>query len=648
MRSYFSILFLFSAIFCFSQSKQTAKPKPENTTENDKVIVDVKATIDQYRIITLQRDTTYVDTSLTIKSEYRFNYLRKDIFGLMPFANEGQTYNTLQYSLNELAAYPNFGYKAKHFNYITANQIRYYSVATPLTDLYFKSVMEQGQNIDAFITLNTSDRLNFSAAYKGLRSIGKYINQLSSTGNFRFTTSYNTKNKRYYANLHFVVQDILNGENGGIVDRENFSSGDDAFANRARIEVYFKDAKSLLEGKRAFLDHTFRINPNNVENNVYLTHQINYESKFFEYSQAVIPSTITDLVGNEVQYNRFGESYVTANLSDKARYNKMYNKVGAIYENKTLGKFQFFAEDFRYNYFFDKILISDEGIIPGSMNDEIQSIGGQYEYRKNNWRGKFLYSNSIVDTPMTTLDAMLSYQINEKNKLTFQYQIISKIPDQIFNLHQSSYISYNWSNDFKNEKINAISVHADTQWATVSLELRTMNDHLYFSDKTVDVAQIIVPEQFSGTVNYLSLKVAREFRFRNFALDNTILYQKSDQNGGVLNVPEIVTRNTLYYSNHFFKRALYLQTGITLNYFTAYNADEYNPLIGEFFIQNQQKVGNFPMLDFFINARVRQTRIFLKAEHFNSPFTGNNYYAAPGYPYRDFMIRFGLEWNFFQ
>ena len=58
-----------------------------------------KATIDQYKIYTLERDTVFADTSLTIQSEYKYNYLRKDIFGLMPFANEGQSYTRLKYSL---------------------------------------------------------------------------------------------------------------------------------------------------------------------------------------------------------------------------------------------------------------------------------------------------------------------------------------------------------------------------------------------------------------------------------------------------------------------------------------------------------------------------------------------------------------------
>ena len=91
-----------------------------------------------------------------------------------------------------------------------------------------------------------------------------------------------------------------------------------------------------------------------------------------------------------------------------------------------------------------------------------------------------------------------------------------------------------------------------------------------------------------------------------------------------------------------------MQTGFVFNYFTEFYANDYNPVLGEFFVQQQKKIGDFPMVDFFINARIRQTRIFLKAEHFNSSFTGNNFYATPSHPYRDFIVRFGLVWNFFQ
>lgn len=125
------------------------------------------------------------------------------------------------------------------------------------------------------------------------------------------------------------------------------------------------------------------------------------------------------------------------------------------------------------------------------------------------------------------------------------------------------------------------------------------------------------------------------------------MYQNVTNGEGVLNVPELNLRSTLYYSSHLFKKALFLQTGVTLNYFSKYNMNAYDPVLAEFYVQNEQEIGEFPRLDFFLNAKIRQTRIYLKAEHFNAAFTGYDYYSAPNYPYRDFSIRFGVVWNFF-
>ena len=619
-----------------------------NSSDSVKKQTQKTATIDLYKVITIENDTTYIDTSLTIQKEYSHNYLRKDIFGLLPFANDGQTYNTLQYSLTDFSPYPEFGFKAKHFNFLEANQIRYYSVATPVTELYFKTTVRKGQSVDAFITLNTSENLNFSIAYKGLRSEGEYINQLSSTGNFRFTTSFNTKNKRYFAKVHYTFQDILNEENGGITTIDDFESEDPNYNNRQRFEVYFSDAKSFLKGKRIFLDHNFRINSEKGNNNLYLTHQFNYENKFFEYNQATVPST----VGGAIVY-RFGESFKTSEINDQTRYNKMYNRVGLVYENTTLGKFQFFADDFRSNYYYDQILIFDnQNVIPSSFSQEINSVGGQYEYQKNKWNGKFLYSRSLTAQSLSNLDAKLEYDFNDETQFSFQYQNINKLPNSNYNLYQSSYVQYNWSNDFKNEKINSISANAITPWVDAEVQFSVLKDHLYFNDlssseQALAKTQIVAPSQYDGTINYLSVKVSRELTFGNFALDNTILYQKVDQQDAILNVPEIVTRNTFYYSNYLFKKALFLQTGISLNYFSSYYANDYNPVIGEFFVQNDKQIGNHPNFDFFINAKIQRTRIYFKAEHFNSSLTGNNFYSSPNNPSRDFTIRFGLIWNFF-
>lgn len=637
MKYLFAFYLLFVSFLGFSQEDDLILKDTVKRSLREAPKEHPKASIDKYRIVTLEKDTTYVDTSLTVYKDYKFNYLRKDNFGLLPFNNDGQTYNTLDFGLNQQSVYPEFGFKAKHFNYSKAKDINYYSVATPSTELYFKTVLEQGQSVDAFITLNTSENLNFSIAYKGLRSLGKYINSLSSTGNFRFTTSYFTKNKRYAANFHFTGQDISNDENGGISKPEDFESGNAQFRERARLDVFFEDANSLLKGKRYFLDHAFRINRNDNSNNISINHQFNYETKFFAYQATT-------------ETERFGTAYFTSNYNDLTKSNSMYNKIGAIFSNSFIGNFNIFVENFQYNYFYDKYIILDNIItIPNSNNNKLNAVGGKYFYNKNKIIGYASFSKSISKQTFSTLDISAKYKWNEKNHLSAQYLNLSKIPDLNYTLYQSDFISYNWKNNFKNEKINTFKFKAVTQWISAEAQISTLDDYLYFSDDDVsDTIVISTPKQYAKTINYLSVKVSKEFKLGKFALDNTVLFQQVSQEEPILNVPKLVTRNTLYYSDYFFTKALFLQTGFTFQYFTKYNANSYNPLIGEFYVQNSHKIGDFPLIDFFVNARVQQCRIFLKAEHFNSSFTGRDYYSAPNYPYKDFVVRFGLVWNFFQ
>ncbi|WP_369615087.1 putative porin [Flavobacterium sp. CFS9] len=656
MRIFIFLYLLLVPAFMFSQEKKIPKSNLDMNTKYSSITDTVKkkkskiATIDQYQIITLEHDTTYVDTSLTLKSAYKQNHLRKDDFGLLAFSNIGQTFNTLQYSLTSFSPYPEIGFSGKHFNYMQADQINYYSAATPLTELFFNTTINKGQNVDSFITLNTSKNLNFSIAYKGLRSEGDYINQLVSAGNFRFTTSYATTDKRYAINAHYTYQDISNEENGGITTPTDFESDNKDYKNRQRLQVYLTDAKSFLKGRRLFFDHAFRVNPKNGNNNLYVTHQFNYENKLFEYNQA----TLTSTVGNGTTFQRFGDSYVTSGINDKTKYERLYNKAGLAYENSLLGKFNFFVDDYRSNYEYGRIIVrADKSVVPDNLFVQINNFGGQYEYQKNKWNGRFLYSRSITNQSLSNLDAKLRYDMTDKIQFDFRYRNINKLPNNNFNLYQSSYTEYNWSHNFKNEKINSLSANVSTPWLNAEVQYTVLNDHLYFRDKSTDAQaaahiQIIEPAQYGNAINYLEIKASREFKFGRFALDNTLLYQKVGQSDLILNVPDFVTRNTFYYSGYFFKKALYMQSGVVFNYFTKYYGNDYNPVIGEFFVQNDKKIGGYPLFDLFLNARIRQTRFYFKAEHINALFSKSDYYSAPNNPYRDFVIRFGLVWNFFQ
>ena len=63
-----------------------------------KVILSGKTKYTDYKIFSHKRDTSYIDTTLTLQKEYKFNYLRKDNFEFLEFHNQGQTFSRLGYN----------------------------------------------------------------------------------------------------------------------------------------------------------------------------------------------------------------------------------------------------------------------------------------------------------------------------------------------------------------------------------------------------------------------------------------------------------------------------------------------------------------------------------------------------------------------
>ncbi len=643
------ILFVFLlSEFAFAQKAEQLKTKqPLDTTSftnsnrntsNENVKNDT-AVIEQYKIITHKNDTTYVDTTLSIKKNYKFNYLRKDNFELISFSNIGQTYNSLSKNLASNSILPVFGARARHFNYMEIDDINYYHVPTPLTELFFKTAFQQGQVLDAFFTVNTSPQFNFSIAYKGLRSLGNYQHILTSTGNFRVTTNYHTKNNRYNLRAHIVTQDLLNQENGGIKDEdiENFESGNDEFIDRAVFDPQFENAENILRGKRFYLDHEYKINKgtDSISNNLAVGQIINFEDKYYQFNQTL-------------ENDFFGDAFVST-IYDRTTLENFYNSFYFNYKNKALGEFQFSLDYNDYNYGYNSVTVLNNEVLPNRIKGNTLALGAKYsnDFGKLNLSGELL-ANVSGDFDGNMFNANAKYKFNDDLHVNASLNLNSSAPDYNYLLYKSDYINYNWNNSDSFKNVNTRQFVFDlssTKIANVTLDYTSIDNYTFLTRLEVDEG--VRPFQSSEQINYLRVKVNKEIKFGKFVLDNTVMYQNVLNGEQILNVPEFISRNTLYFSNHFFKKALFLQTGITLKYFTDYSMDAYDPLLAEFYVQNDTNIGNFPRLDFFINAKIRQTRIFFKAEHFNAAFFGRDYFSAPNYPYRDFAIRFGLVWNFF-
>ena len=678
MQKFFLVLSFFliqSSMFSQSDDKE-GKLKAREGAMKDKGKVEEKDTLntDYYKIFYLDGRIDTVDTTLNIYKDYKFNFLREDSFDLISFANSAHTYNKLAYDFKDFSK-PDIGARGKHFHYFEKEDIGYYNVPTPLTEIFAKSTYEQGQILDMLVSINLNPQYNFTIAHKGYKSLGKYLNTRSRGNQFRFSSNFKSKNDRSNWKLHFVSQNIFNQENGGldpdsiyffeqateyfVVD--NFGNqiieedGSyrmieyDGYLDRSRLgpQIF---AEGSLYSKRFFSDFNYALvkNKNQNLNTLALNYQFTHEYKKIQFKDQSKNLTFGDL--DEIEevndLSRFIEQenilILSSNINKLGNFQFSYSITNwknsfRIYENQSIDDLVFEIDPNQSNLSFDWKKIFEKYTFELNLNKS----------SKNSFKSDFISFN-IKGNPIKNVNFEISSSIIEKS------------PNFNFKFYRSAYENYNWFNDnLHDEKISNINFKLSYKDLLVfTADYNEIDNYTFFGETTnaltgeTDTKRIAVVNQSENKINYFSLKLFSKVDIGKFSFVNTARYQKKEQevplgNLATLNVPEWVTRNTIMYSSDVFNKSLFIQTGITFNYFTKYFADYYNPLISEFVTQNYKEIGEFPRFDFFFNAKIQQTRVFIKVEHLNSSFTGYDYYSDPFSPFRDMSVRLGLVWNFF-
>ena len=338
--------------------------------KSTRLLKNLDAKIEDYLIINHYGDTIIVDTSLTINKFHRINYLRKDNFELLPFSNTGHTYNNLSYNSEKSNLFPSFGSRAKHYSYMEIDDVTYYDVPTPFTELMYRSVFEQGQLLDALYSVNTNREFNFTISRKGLRSLGNYQHFLTSTSNFRFSTNYNSKDRKYKLRTHYVSQKLFAEQNGGIRDEDifDFENGTDQFLDRSVFDPYFENADNELSGRRYYIDHSYNLaNPKDSikTNSLIITNRISYEKRFYKFNQTS---------ANEF----FGDSYNFSAIDDKSRLRSLLFKIGADYRTKNLGDLSLALEYNDHKYNFGNI----DSLNTSNLANDLKNFSKLYFYTK--------------------------------------------------------------------------------------------------------------------------------------------------------------------------------------------------------------------------------------------------------------------------
>ena len=660
------------------------KPKKERYIPYVKSMVEVS--VSDYKIMSLDGTEKSVDTTLSIENEYSFNFLRKDYFEYLPLPNMGEGYNKIGYNFYDEPLTPQMGARVKHFGYFEKEDVFYYEVPSPYSELFFKSTFQQGQNLDATLAVNTSPKFNVAVSFKGFRSLGDYNSSLSRSRQFRMSAQYQTYNQRYRLRLHQTTQSLENEVNGGLVNdavyffenAPNYVRADqsgepilddngeeqfdfyDGFLKRSLLSTQIR-ARNDLSGKRYFMDHRYQMFPIAKDTTAYkmeVGYQLSYETKKYSYV-------------NDRPNSYFFETYDTSSVQDSTNYSTLENKLYARYEDRLLGELQLDLFHYNWNYALGENDYQKDSVLPTSI--QASQLAAQVKWSKILF-GTAIKAKGYQSLKETYATSDLNLDVNRlllKDISAFaSFQYRSQPLNFNYHLFQSDFKEYNWSNtNLVNQNTSTKSIGVShPKWGNVSAAWSTINNYGFFSNRTplrfLNEKFKVEVLQLDKQIDYFKARFNQRLDFGKLSWINNVQYQKVTQEQDLdqilgdpltLNVPEWLIRSTLMLTSSIFNKALSFQSGATFVFFTDYYADQYNPLLSEFVTQNNTKIGEYPRVDFFFNAKIKSSRIFIKLENVSAQIehlikvdTPYDYYAAPFTPYRDFSIRFGLIWNFFQ
>ena len=635
IRLFILIIFLLS-FFSISSQEKTNKGKagPSGFFKKikDSMSIGVKSfnfDVKEYKSFNNHGDTIILDTSLTIQKYYKFNYRKKDNLELLKFNNVGQVYNRLTFS-NKNDIFTTFGYNANNTILLNSNDIMFYDVAYPITELFFKSVFSQGQLTDAFFTSNINKKTNFSLGFRALRSLGKYQNNLSGSKHFRFGFSYS--GKALETKLFFLSQKLEKHENGGLTLKslQDFISKNLEFKERAKLDVNFENAKNNFNSRYFFLNNKLFFNKV-PKNNFYLTHEIDYQTSNNIFSQ----QSASILYGNL--------SSGSTIINDHFKFRTLKNTISFNSSNKFLDYLSLGYVNYNYNFF-------DEETSSSLLSKNTSSFTSKME-KEFSIVKLILNLNQKISGDRLGSKYNLKLISNRLEKINFGIilQFSKAHPGIMYDLYKSDYNEINFDKENKLNEVKFLEINLEAEkFGKVNLNISEIYNHFYITtDNNLENYMTPILNQFAENIGYLKIKYENQFNFGIFSIDNALIYQNLDQTKQIINLPKFIVRSSIFLSEKIFNNAMDIQTGFSLKVFSKFFADEYNPAISSFNIQNDIKIGGYPIVDFFFNAKIRQTRIFLIAEHFNSSFDSNNFFSSPRVPYRDRNIRFGFNWNLF-
>ncbi len=573
-----------------------------------------------------QKKFYYIDT--IIRDFHQFNFVQRYNNLYQDLGNIGTAIKPIYYQAPEQIGVRS-GFHAYDL-YWDSERVQYFDTKSPYTKMKVILGGKGRSMTDVVFTRNINPQWNAGFDFRAILT-DKQI-QRSGKGDrnvigtyYDFFTSYFTKDEKYKLFFNFRRNHHQVDEYGGVQVDDDFVMAD-FYDDNAQPNLTAAESRELRMNIHFF--HQYEI----ANKALQLYHTFDrgrQENQFFD-TPSLAPKGFYDHV--EVD---------SANTSDYAKLITLRNEVGVKGNLSKLfynGYYAIRKYDMAYKYLNpDTLSVPVKGFenyLGGRLSLDIDSI-----FTLTGWA-------EIMDNGNYRIEGNLSSRWLEATLTQRQY-----LPSYLQQAYRGAHDA--WNNSFNAVESSQLSgyIHYRTKAVSISpgVAFTRLKNYVYFKYGDFNQEQKVLPVQSSGNQIFASPELRFDLRAGNhIALHTRSIYTTFLQNDDdAIRIPPLFVNAQLAYDNIFFGGSLDLHTGFDVHWQTGYTADGYDLVTQQYYRQNEFKVPAFPIVDVFVNAKIRRARVFFKYNNIIQLFTQSGYLATPYYPGQRNVFDFGFDWSFY-
>ncbi|MED9995303.1 MAG: putative porin [Paludibacteraceae bacterium] len=566
---------------------------------------------------------------------------------------------------------------AYYDHYISTDRVYFFNTKRPYSNLSYATgglTDHAEDHLTGRFSINATPDLNFGLFADYVYSWGTYDRQSTDNLNGYLNGSY--KGEKYAISFIAGLNNFRNYENGGIDYNQDITVSDPY-----NVPTRLSSAWSIYRSFYFWVNQQYnigyqKVDPDDSEISEFVpVMTIGYTAKFEKSTKKYLEKYITP--GFYEQPNQF-PNYSNVMSADSVG-NYFFKNVVSFTLNEGFQKWAIFGLRAFAEIDMDKNRLLKADPDPISLNidsvgnlkadslyrhntDVLVAVGGELFKRKGNTtygvKGKvFLLGrtdyNPIEDKKTQkelayeiTGDFNSSWRIGSKDSTLRMYlnangHIKSTQPSYFSEHYYSNHFA--WENSFKNTfsagAYGSIGIPYKYCDFSIGAGWQGLKNYIYFNHEALPT------QDTQHFIQVISADVKLNLSAWLLHWDNQVSYQLST-NKDILPLPTLSLYSNFYLKALLFKH-LTVQVGVDCRYNTAYYANAYMPATGQFYLQDKVKVGNYPLLNVYLNMHLKQFRFFVMFYNLSSAFMSPSYYTIPYYPLNPGIFKCGLSWNFY-